>query len=80
MKLFDLLKVIEGGEYVCVRNEEETNLAGYLCDDFVHRCAGGSVIVREENNDPSLLDKEVVYVYVAVIDEYGLPGVIVIVR
>ena len=80
MKLFDLLKVTEGGELVAVKNEYEDELVCFECDDFVHRLKDGTVLVREENNDPAWLDKEVLCVYVAVIDSFGLPGLNVIVK
>ncbi|MBQ9211057.1 MAG: hypothetical protein IJ153_05615 [Clostridia bacterium] len=80
MKLFDLLKVIDGRELVSVWTEDRKRLALFECDDVVDRSKDGVVFVREENNDCSLLDKEVCRVYVAVIDDWGLPGVHVIVK
>ena len=80
MKLCDLLKVVDASDLICVKNEDLKEIAVFERGDFVDRDRDGVVFVREENNDPSWLDKEVLCVYVAVIDSFGLPGLNVIVK
>ena len=80
MKLFDLLKVVGCSEIVSVLDADGNALATFECDDVVGFDENGSAFVREENNDPSILEKEVVSVFTAVIEPFGLPGVNVIVK
>ena len=73
MKLLDLLKVVDGGELVAVMDKAGSS-------GNVLATGHGEAFIRGENSDPSLLRKEVVSVFVAVVEPYGLPGLYVTVR
>ena len=73
MKLFDLLKVVDGGELVAVMDKAGSS-------GNVLATGHGEAFTSREYGDPSLLGKEVVSVFVAVVEPYGLPGLNVIVK
>lgn len=72
MKVLDLLKVVDGNEVISIMDKAGSSwnvLSAGHCEAFV----------RAGNTEP-LMDKEILSVYVGVVEPFGLPGLHVIVK
>lgn len=81
MKLVELVRIVDGGEMITLKDRNRNRIVEFECDDLVDsdRSRSFSVVHRDTDLfDPALLDCEVVVAFIEVDEEYGLPGLTVI--